>query len=66
MPDRLNAHIGIAEQLRSFAATASEPRKQRLLRLAELYEVEPELIIGSRRAIADSKALLARVERQIA
>jgi hypothetical protein len=66
MPDRLHTSIGIAEQLRLFAATASEPRKQRLLHLAELYELEPQLIHGSRRAIADSRALLARVERQIA
>jgi hypothetical protein len=66
MPDPLHTHIQIAEQLRLFAATASEPRKQQLLHLAELYELERQLIHGSRRAIADSRALLARVERQIA
>jgi hypothetical protein len=66
MPDRFHTHIEIAERLRVFAATASEPRKQRLLRLAEMYELEPQLIHGSRRAIDDSRALLARVERQIA
>jgi hypothetical protein len=60
-----HTHVEMAAQLRLFAATAREPRKQRLLRLAELYEAEPELIDGSRRAIADSWALLALVDRQL-
>jgi hypothetical protein len=60
-----HTHVEIAARLRLFAATAREPRKQRLLHLAELYELEPQLIHGSRRAIADSKALLAVVEKQL-
>ena len=64
MPDRLpQSKLGIAEQLRLLAATAREPRKQRLLHLAELHDRDSEIVVGSRRAIAGSKALIADVEK---
>jgi hypothetical protein len=60
MPDHRRE---IAEQVRLLAATARESRKQRLLHLAELHDCDAEIVVGSRRAIADSKALITAVEK---
>jgi hypothetical protein len=63
MPGEPSRLFDIAEQLRLLATSYSEPRKQRLLLgLARLCEREPAMLAGSRRAIDDSKTLLAEVE----
>jgi hypothetical protein len=63
MPGEPHRLFDVAQQLRLVATSYSEPRKQRLLlSLAGLCEREPAMLTSSRRAIDDSKALLAKVE----
>jgi hypothetical protein len=53
----------IAERLRLQAARASEPDKRRLLNLARIYHIEADIVRGSRRAIAESREMIAMANR---
>ena len=53
----------IAERLRHDAACACEPRKHRLLDLARIYSIEADVVRGSRRAIAESREIMARANK---
>jgi hypothetical protein len=53
----------IAERLRLDAARASEPDKRRLLNLARIYDIEADIVSDSRRAIAESREMIARVDK---
>ena len=56
-------NIELAEQLRLLADHASEPEKNRLLNLADLFGREPDLVQGSRTAITESNKLLTDLEK---
>jgi hypothetical protein len=53
----------IAERLRLQAARASEPDKRRLLNSARTYHIEADIVRGSRRAIAESREMIAMANR---
>lgn len=53
----------IAERLRLDATPTSEREKRRLLSLARLYDMDADLVRGSRAAIADSREALARANK---
>jgi hypothetical protein len=53
----------IVERLRLDAARASEPDKRRLLNLARIYDIEANIVSDSRRAIAESREMIARADK---
>ena len=53
----------IAERLRLDAARAPEPRKGRLLKLAHMHDIEPALVSGSIRAIAESREIIGKANK---
>ena len=52
----------IAERLRREGPT-SEAHRRRLRNLARIYDIEPDIISGSVRAIAESRELIAKANR---
>jgi len=55
----------MAERLRILAQLSSEPDKRRFFRLARMYDVHTELVEASRRRIAESRLLLASIEKRV-
>ena len=53
----------IAERLRLDAARADGSDKRRLLNLARIYDIELDIVTGSRRAIAESREVIARANK---
>jgi len=62
--ERTYTHDQIAGHLRDLAAHCGEPDKARYLGMAATYDRDStDLVGGSRRAITESRALLADVDR---
>jgi len=62
--ERTYTHEEIGGHLRDLAAHCGEPDKARYLGMAATYDRDPtDLVGGSRRAITESRALLADVDR---
>ena len=55
-----------AKRLRCEAPDAPEAYTRRLRNLARIYDIEPDIISGSVRAIAESRELIARANRLLA
>ena len=53
----------IAERLRLDAARVSGPDKRRLLNLARICGIEADIVRGSRRAIAESREMIAQANK---
>jgi hypothetical protein len=56
-------HLEIAERFRRDAAGASGANRRRLLNLARIYDIEANLVRGSRRAIDESREMIARANK---
>jgi hypothetical protein len=63
MPERYPTNSEIAERLRLLAERYDEPDKSRFFKLAIMYDREAVLVSGSRRAISESKTLLAEIKK---
>jgi hypothetical protein len=56
-------NVEVARELRALAQRASGAGQERLLNLADLYDREDDLVAGSRRLIAETRTLLAEINR---
>jgi len=58
-------NLEMAERLRTLAQRSAEPDKRRYFRMARMYDVQTELVESSLRRIAESRVLLATIEKQV-
>jgi hypothetical protein len=65
MPEEFHysGNAEIAERFRIWSARPHQLERQRLLRVARIYDIESDLVFGSYRANRESRALLAAVEK---